>query len=164
MAEEQKKLKTKSDEAAAPASAEVASAKKADAIVEGAAEPKKRKKKARKHSLLEANVHICASYNNTIITVTEPNGNVVCWSSAGACGFKGTRKATPYAASVAAETAINKAKILGVERIHLSVKGIGAGRDQAMRAINASGVSIESVKDRTAIPHNGCRAKKARRI
>lgn len=150
--------------------------KKLDAAVEkepkadGAAEtpdavaPKKRKKKSKKHSVIEANVYIQASYNNTIITVAELNGNVVCWASAGSCGFKGTRKATPYAASVAVENAMNKAKLLGVERVHVAVKGIGGGRDQALRAINASGVSIESVRDQTAIPHNGCRARKARRV
>lgn len=125
---------------------------------------KKRKKKSKKHTVVEATVYIHASYNNTIVTVTELNGNVVSWASAGSCGFKGTRKATPYAASVAAETAINKAKALGVERVHISIKGTGTGRDQAVRAINASGVSIESLRDRTAIPHNGCRPKKARRV
>lgn len=143
----------KPPEASAPAAAE-----------EATAEPKKRKKKSKKRSLVEACVTIQASYNNTIITVTEPNGNVVCWASSGSCGFKGTRKATPYAASVAADTALNKAKALGVERVHISVKGTGTGRDQALRAINASGVSIESIKDKTAIPHNGCRPKKARRV
>lgn len=126
--------------------------------------PKKRKKKGKKRQIVEANICILASYNNTIVTVTERNGNVVCWASAGSCGFKGTRKATPYAASVAAENAINKAKLLGVERVHISLKGIGSGRDQALRAINASGVSIESISDRTAVPHNGCRPKKARRV
>jgi len=126
--------------------------------------PKKRKKKAKKHSLVEANVCIQASYNNTIVTVTELNGNTVCWASAGGCGFKGTRKATPYAASVAAETALTKAKAMGVERVYVAMKGIGAGRDQALRAISASGVTIESIKDTTAIPHNGCRARKARRV
>lgn len=155
MADEVKKDDAKKTEKTAPSAA-----------AEGteAAAPKKRKKKAKKRSLTEAYVHIHASYNNTIVTVTEPGGNVVCWASAGACGFKGTRKATPYAASVAAETAMNKAKALGVERVHVSVKGIGAGRDQAMRAINASGVDIQSIKDRTAIPHNGCRPRKARRV
>lgn len=137
--------------------------KKPDEQAEATA-PKKRKKKGKKRSVTEAHVSIHASYNNTIVTVTELNGNVVCWASAGACGFKGTRKATPYAASVAADTAMTKAKALGVERVHVAIKGIGAGRDQALRAINASGVSIESIKDRTAIPHNGCRARKARRV
>lgn len=126
--------------------------------------PTKKKKKGKKRSLQVAHVSIQASYNNTIITVSEPNGNVVCWASSGSCGFKGTRKATPYAASVAAENALNKAKALGVERVHVSVKGIGSGRDQALRAISATGVSIESISDRTAIPHNGCRPRKARRV
>lgn len=126
--------------------------------------PKKPKKKGKKRTLTEANVYIQASYNNTIVTVAERNGNAVCWASAGSCGFKGTRKATPYAASVAAENAMNKAKLFGVERVHVSLRGIGAGRDQALRAINASGVSIESLADRTAIPHGGCRPRKARRV
>lgn len=128
------------------------------------ASKEKPKRRAKKHRVVEANVYIHASYNNTIVTVTESNGNVVCWASAGSCGFKGTRKATPYAASVAADTAMNKAKVLGVERVHVCVKGIGSGRDQAIRAVNASGVSIESISDRTATPHNGCRPRKARRV
>ncbi|MEK9133066.1 MAG: 30S ribosomal protein S11 [Patescibacteria group bacterium] len=128
------------------------------------ADVKKKKKKGKKRSVIEANVNIQASYNNTIVTITETNGNVLCWASAGSCGFKGTRKATPYAASVAVENAMNKAKLLGVERVHISTKGIGSGRDQALRAVIASGVSIESVKDKTAVPHNGCRARKARRV
>lgn len=124
----------------------------------------KKKKKFKKRSIVEANVNIQVSYNNTIVTVTELNGDTVCWASAGSCGFKGTRKATPYAASIATETAMTKAKNLGVERVHISIKGIGAGRDQSLRAVNASGVSIESISDRTAVPHNGCRARKARRV
>lgn len=124
----------------------------------------KPKKKAKKRRLTEARVHIHASYNNTIVTITEMEGGVVCWASSGGCGFKGTRKATPYAASVAAETAMNKAKTLGVEKVHIVVKGIGSGRDQAVRAVNASGVSIESISDTTAVAHNGCRARKARRV
>lgn len=125
--------------------------------------PKKRKK-GKKRSVPEANVHIHASYNNTIVTVTERNGSVIAWASSGSCGFKGTRKATPYAASVAADTALTKAKVAGVERVHISLKGVGSGRDQALRAIAATGVSIESISDRTAIPHNGCRPRKARRV
>lgn len=153
MSEEPKKTE---EQTAAPQS-------KAGVAAESA-EVKKKKKKGKKRSVIEANVNIQASYNNTIVTVTEINGNVLCWASAGSCGFKGTRKATPYAASVAVENAMNKAKLLGVERVHVSTKGIGSGRDQALRAVVASGVSIESVKDKTAVPHNGCRAKKARRV
>lgn len=162
MTEEKDKIEKKEETAKPLADAAVAGEALTEATAE-AAKPKK-KKKSKKHSLLEANVCIRASYNNTIITVTESNGNVVSWASSGSCGFKGTRKATPYAASVAAETALNKAKALGVERVHVSVKGIGSGRDQALRAISATGVSIESISDRTAIPHNGCRPRKARRV
>lgn len=139
-------------------------AKKVEEQVEQTdAKPKKRKK-AKKRKLIEANIYICASYNNTIVTITEQGGDVVCWASAGSCGFKGTRKATPYAATVAVENAMNKAKILGVEKVNIVVKGIGAGRDQAVRAVSASGVFIESISDRTAVPHNGCRSRKARRV
>lgn len=156
MAEDQKKPDTTPKPAGAKETGKEAPATEAVA-------PKKRKK-AKKRNLVEANVHIVASYNNTIVTVAEPNGDVVCWASAGSCGFKGTRKATPYAASVAAETALTKAKALGLERVHVTVKGIGSGRDQALRAISASGVSIESIKDTTAIAHNGCRPRKSRRV
>lgn len=161
MAEEAKKPET----AVAPAEAKATEQKSPEAGVEaGDTKVAKKKKKSRKHAVLEANIHIYASYNNTIVTVTELNGNSLCWASSGSCGFKGTRKATPYAASIAVETAMNKAKLMGVERVHVSVKGIGSGRDQALRAVNASGVSVETMTDRTAIPHNGCRARKARRV
>lgn len=144
--------------------AEAGAPAKTEEVAEKVVAPLKKRKKSKKHAVTEANVNILATYNNTIVTVTEQNGNVVCWASAGSCGFKGTRKATPYAASVAVETALTKAKVLGVERVHISVKGIGSGRDQALRAVNAAGVTIESVSDRTAIPHNGCRPRKARRV
>ncbi len=122
------------------------------------------KKKGKKRKLIEGRVYISATYNNTIISITEMSGGVVAWASSGSCGFKGTRKATPYAASVAAETAINKAKAMGLEKVHIITKGVGNGRDQAIRAINTAGLSIESISDTTAIPHNGCRPRKARRI
>lgn len=122
------------------------------------------KKKGKKRKLIEARVYINATYNNTIISITEPAGNVVAWASSGSCGFKGTRKATPYAASVAADTAINKAKAMGLEKVHIITKGVGNGRDQAIRAINGAGLSIESISDTTAVPHNGCRPRKARRV
>lgn len=131
---------------------------------ETAAAPKKVKKKAKKRHIVEANVYIQVSFNNTIVTVTDLKGDTVAWASAGSCGFKGTRKATPYASSVAVDTAMTKAKALGVERVHVVMKGIGAGRDQSLRALNASSVSIESLSDVTAIPHNGCRPRKARRV
>lgn len=160
MADEPKKNAT-ADSAKAPAAGNTGavSGKGAEEVVA----PKKRKK-GKKRTVQEANVSVQASYNNTIVTVAELNGNVIAWASAGSCGFKGTRKATPYAASVAAETALNKAKLMGVERVHVSVKGTGSGRDQALRAISATGVSIETLKDKTAVAHNGCRARKARRV
>ncbi|MBP9718132.1 30S ribosomal protein S11 [Candidatus Gracilibacteria bacterium] len=152
MAEEQKK----------PETAPTTETATTEVPAEGAAAPKKKKNK--KKRLTEGVVNIHASYNNTIVSVADMSGNVVCWASSGGCGFKGTRKATPYASSVAAETALSKAKALGLEKVHISVKGVGTGRDQALRAINASGVAIESISDKTAIPHNGCRPRKARRV
>ena len=140
-------------------------APKTEAAATGAAEaPVAKKKKSKKRRVVEANICIQASFNNTIVTITEMNGNVVCWSSSGSCGFKGTRKSTPYAASVATETAINKAKALGLERVNVVMKGTGSGRDQALRAIAATGVAIETISDITAVPHNGCRPRKARRV
>lgn len=155
MTEEQKKPES------ATATAENANTESA-ASADAAAVVKKKKNK--KKRLTEGIVNIHASYNNTIISITDMSGNVVCWASSGGCGFKGTRKATPYASSVAAETALGKAKILGLEKVHISVKGVGTGRDQALRAVNASGVAIESITDKTAVPHNGCRPRKARRV
>jgi len=130
------------------------------------AEPVKKviKKKGKKQNIPEANLFINASYNNTIVTVTEMNGNVLCWSSAGSSGFKGSRKATPYAASIAVENALNKAKVFGVERVHVAVNGVGNGRDQALRSIGSSGIGVESIRERTSVPHNGCRPRKARRV
>ena len=160
MSEEQKKSGAPAAEAAVTAADKAPDAEGATTEA-GKAAPKKKSKKKR---ILEAVVNINATYNNTIVTITEPNGNVLCWASSGACGFKGTRKATPYASSVAADTALTKAKLLGVEKVHIRVKGVGTGRDQALRAINASGVAIESITDKTAIPHNGCRPRKARRV
>ncbi len=122
------------------------------------------KKKSKRRSIAEGNIHIHASYNNTIITVTEPNGDVVSWASAGASGFRGARKATPYAAQVAAESAVQKAQIYGFERAHIYIKGVGSGREQAMRGITANNVELLSITDVTSMPHNGCRKKKRRRV
>lgn len=125
---------------------------------------KLKKSKTKRRSVVEGNVYIKATYNNTLITVTELNGEVMVWSSAGSSGFKGTRKATPYAAQVAAETAAGKAKTFGMERAHIFVQGVGSGREQAIRGIHAGGLNIESLTDVTPIPHNGCRKKKGRRV
>jgi small subunit ribosomal protein S11 len=118
---------------------------------------------AKKESL--AKVYISASFNNTLVTVTDPSGNVIAWGSSGASGFKGTRKATPFAATSAVERVINKAKDeKGVEEVEIYVKGPGPGRDAALRAIRAAGVKISLIADVTPMPHNGPRPKKKRRV
>jgi len=112
----------------------------------------------------EAKVYISSSYNNTIITLTDPQGNVLYWTSAGAVGFKGTKKATPFAASKVAEAFSQAAKKLGVEKVQVMVKGIGSGRESAIRSLAARGLELVSIKDVTPIPHNGCRPPKVRRV
>lgn len=123
-----------------------------------------KKKKSKRRSVVEGVVHIQASYNNTIVSISEPNGNVISWSSAGASGFKGARKATPYAAQVAAENAVQKAKVYGLERVRVVIDGVGSGREQAMRGITTNQIEILSITDITALPHNGCRKNKPRRV
>ena len=108
--------------------------------------------------------YIHASFNNTIITITDDNGNALAWSSAGHKGFKGSRKSTPYAAQVAAEDAGNKAIEHGVKTLSVQVKGPGSGRESALRALQSVGFTITSIKDVTPIPHNGCRVRKRRRV
>lgn len=112
----------------------------------------------------EGRVYIFSSYNNTIITLTDSQGNVLAWRSAGNIGFKGTKKATPFAASKVAEAISQVAKKLGIEKIAILVKGIGSGRDSAIRSLAARGLEIISIKDITPIPHNGCRPPKVRRV
>lgn len=108
--------------------------------------------------------HIHASYNNTIITITDVNGNTLSWSSAGHMGFKGPKKSTPFAASQVAEDAVKRAEPYGVKEVNVFVNGIGSGRDSAIRTLNASGLNILSIKDLTPAPHNGCRPPKPRRL
>ena len=108
--------------------------------------------------------HIQSTFNNTIVTVTDPSGNVICWSSAGQNGFKGSRKSTPYAAQVAAEDAGRKAAEHGVRTLEVEVKGPGSGRESALRALQAVGFQITSIRDVTPIPHNGVRPSKRRRV
>lgn len=128
------------------------------------AEKKATKRKSKKRVCPECNAYIQATYNNTIVTITEPTGDVISWSSAGSSGFRGARKATPYAAQVAAESAVAKARAVGIEKVHVFVKGVGSGREQAVRGLNSSGLHIISINDVTPIPHNGCRPKKKRRV
>jgi len=122
-----------------------------------------RKKKERKN-VLNGVAHIQSTFNNTIITITDMNGNVLAWSSAGSQGFKGSRKSTPFAAQMAAENAAKKAQEHGVQNIEVYVKGPGAGREAALRALQAAGFSVSLIRDVTPIPHNGCRPPKRRRV
>ena len=130
---------------------------------ETAAKPKSQAKKVRK-SVQSGIAHITASFNNTIVTITDVSGNVIAWSSAGVKGFKGSRKSTPFAAQVAAEDCAKKAAENGVRTLSVYVKGPGAGRESALRALTASGMRITMIKDVTPIPHNGCRPAKRRRV
>lgn len=124
---------------------------------------KKGKKKARKNVPMGI-VHIQSSFNNTIVTVTDLQGNTVSWSSGGVKGFKGSRKGTPFAAQLAAEDAIRKAMEHGVKQVAVYVKGPGAGRDSALRILQKTGIRVSSIRDVTSIPHNGCRPPKKRRV
>lgn len=123
---------------------------------------KKKKKKAIASPRGQA--HIAATYNNTIVTLTDQNGNTIAWSSAGKNGFRGPKKATAYAASVIVKDAVEKAKESGLKEVDVFVKGIGAGREAAIRALNANNLTVTSIKDVTPIPHNGCRPRRPRRV
>lgn len=128
------------------------------------AAPKKAKKKPKRRLVPEGRAYIQASFNNTIVTIATPDGQALTQSSAGANGFKGPKKATPYAAQVSAEKAAEKAKVYGMERVHVVVKGAGNGREQAIRGLQSGGLNVESIEDVTTVPHNGCRPKKTRRV
>ena len=123
----------------------------------------KRRRKVRR-TVAKAIVHIKATFNNTIITITDPSGEVLCWNSAGTIGFKGSRKSTPFAAQRAAETVAEKARKLGVREVEVRVKGPGSGRDSAVTALQAAGIAVRSIEDVTPLPHNGCRPRKKRRV
>jgi small subunit ribosomal protein S11 len=117
-----------------------------------------------KKNVPSGQVHIHASFNNTIVTITDRQGNVLAWATAGGCGFKGSRKSTPFAAQVAAERAGTTARDYGVKNMEVRVKGPGPGRESAVRALNAVGFRITEIEDVTPIPHNGCRPPKRRRV
>ena len=117
-----------------------------------------------KRSLASGQVHILATFNNTIVSISDSAGNVVTWGSAGSAGFKGSRKSTPFAARLAAEEAIKAAMAIGLQEAELYVKGPGPGRESAIRAIQAAGLKITSITDVTPVPHNGCRPPKKRRV
>ena len=124
--------------------------------------PRARKKE--KKNVVVGVAHVAATFNNTIVTITDPQGNAVSWSSAGMMGFKGSRKSTPYAAQMAAEDAGRKAMEHGMRTLDIEVKGPGSGRESALRALQSVGFAITSIRDVTPIPHNGCRPPKRRRV
>jgi len=123
-----------------------------------------RTKKKEKKNIPSGVVHIQSTFNNTIVTITDPAGNVVSWSSAGVQGFKGSRKSTPFAAQLTAEDAARKAMENGMRTVEVFVKGPGSGRESALRALHAAGFTVVAIKDVTPIPHNGCRPPKRRRV
>ena len=129
------------------------------------AQPKKKgAKKKEKRIVPSGTAFILASFNNTVVTITDLEGNVVCWSSAGALGFKGSHKGTPFAAQQAAATAATRARDAGMRTLEVNVKGPGSGRDSAIRALQTAGLEIRAIRDTTPIPHNGCRPPKKRRV
>ena len=130
------------------------------------APPKKarRTRRREKKNVVHGVVHIRSTFNNTIITITDREGNVLSWASAGNVGFKGSRKSTPYAAQLAAEAASRRAQEHGVRRVDVLVKGPGSGRETAIRSLQASGLEVIGIKDATPVPHNGCRPRKRRRV
>ena len=130
----------------------------------GAKKKKTFKKRGEKRVVHHGFAHIQASFNNTIVTITDPEGNVVAWSSAGGIGFKGSRKGTPFAAQLAAQAAGNAAREHGVKQLEVRVKGPGAGRESSVRALQSIGLEVKTIKDMTPIPHNGCRSPKRRRV
>ncbi len=125
---------------------------------------KAKKGKKEKRHVVQGIAHVHASFNNTLITITDAEGNVVAWSSAGTQGFKGSRKGTPFAAQQAAAAAVSAAKGSGLRSLDIRVKGPGSGRESAIRAFQAAGIEVKSIRDVTPIPHNGCRPPKRRRV
>lgn len=128
------------------------------------ANPRKQGKKKVRKNIQSGVAHITATFNNTIVSITDVSGNVISWSSAGTCNFKGSRKSTPFAAQLAAEDAAKKAMDHGMRNIVVLVKGPGSGRESALRALHSSGFKISLIRDVTPVPHNGCRPRKRRRV
>ncbi|GBD45072.1 30S ribosomal protein S11 [bacterium HR40] len=128
------------------------------------AQDKSRLKRRERKNVSAGIAHVNATFNNTMITITDPQGNTIAWASAGSQGFKGSRKSTPFAAQVAAEAAGRKAMEHGMRSIEIEVRGPGSGRESALRALQAVGLTITAVRDVTPIPHNGCRPRKRRRV
>lgn len=141
---------------------EVAAAASKKAAPKGA---RPKKKTAKKHvAVSHGHAYINATYNNTIVSLTDVNGNVLSWSSAGSSGFSGPKKSTPYAAGMVVKNAVEKAADYGIKDVNVFICGVGQGREGAIRAFNANGINVLSIKDVTPIPHNGCRSPRARRV
>ncbi|MEI8165087.1 MAG: 30S ribosomal protein S11 [Chloroflexales bacterium] len=130
----------------------------------GAAAARQRGKRRERKNVPRGQAHVLSTFNNTIVTITDPQGAVVCWASAGQSGFKGSRKSTPYAAQVTADTAARKAMENGMRSLEVFVKGPGSGREAAVRSLQSAGLQVSSITDVTPIPHNGCRPPKRRRV
>lgn len=130
----------------------------------GSKAPAKKVRRKEKKNVAHGHAHIKSTFNNTIVSITDPTGAVIAWASAGQVGFKGSRKSTPYAAQVAAEDAGKKAREHGMETLEIEVSGPGSGRESALRALQAVGFQISAIRDMTPIPHNGCRPRKRRRV
>jgi len=146
-----------------PAKAEKES-RTSGAAAAGTARPATSRKKKLWKNVTVAKAYVQSSFNNTIVSITDEQGQVIVWATAGSCGFKGTKKGTPFAAQVTADTAARKAIEVGVKQLHVLVKGPGAGRETAIRGLQGAGLSILSIRDITPIPHDGCRAPKPRRV
>jgi len=129
-----------------------------------AQKPAQKIRRRERKNIVSGVAHVNASFNNTVVNITDVQGNTIAWSSAGAKGFKGSRKSTPYAAQIAAEEAAKKAQEHGMKSLEIEVKGPGSGRESALRALQATGFIVTSIRDVTSIPHNGCRPKKRRRV
>lgn len=125
---------------------------------------KRGKKNVAMRQVASGRAYVKSTYNNTLVTLTDQSGNVLSWSSAGQCGFKGPKKSTPYAATIIVKNVCEKAKKYGLKEVMVYVRGIGGGREAAVRALNANGLAVSGIKDVTPIPHNGCRPKKPRRV
>lgn len=128
------------------------------------AKTKTKTKKRDKKTVVEGNVYVQATFNNTIVTITDLKGNALSWCSAGSLGFRGAKKSTPYAAQTTAETATSRAKDYGLQAVNVYVKGPGVGRESAIRSLGNLGLKVKTIKDITPIPHNGCRPRKSRRV
>ncbi|MBU0625379.1 30S ribosomal protein S11 [Patescibacteria group bacterium] len=152
------------EEVAAPAADTSTDAEATAADKKATRVAKSRSKKRSAKSVSTGRAYIQATYNNTIVTLTDTHGNVLGWSSAGVCGFRGPKKSTPYAASVIVKDVCDKVQETGLREVAVFVRGIGSGREAAVRALHANGITVTQIKDVTPIPHNGCRAPKPRRI